>query len=808
MALSRFFLSLMSGVLGGGASQNILPPGPHLSDKVKRDHWTLGDEDAIHCFTNTPPFETLSLAGIRFEWAPGLPVPMFADEETQVGFTVTFNNEFWQGNSLYNSSELEDFRSLCASSTPCPSVSERCCVNHANLHSCRRSVSAVCNPWVAPSEDEDGYILVTHTPALVGGKQAPFVWTMALPADEWITIAHARFSRFQCAIGAQRVVVVRPRKAQTVVAILSTGGSLIAVFSGVFVVWSARQQVKRRRELYSSEWIVDAHKVQLLEGSMELKRSKVSVATGNDSMRNIHGCSVCLYENERYVQIPLTYRPTLTVMLREQVYRMRQAMKHTYHLNGMGGLVWDSDEKCFTHILWQTPGKGTLDVVLDHYEDIIDWTFRYSFARDVIGGLEVIHQSPLRCWGTLSLQNCFVDSRWSVRLNGYGLDPDTFGKHSFIEQRRKSIVPQKMSIAWEGLDWERQYYLAPEVLRGNPPTAASDVWSLGVILYEIATGSQGNLYSHLKLDPLATLKVLSEGGVELKFSEVKDAGFIELIAWCLKEDPTERPTLQHLRRRLRQVSPLRDRTLTDTIIKMLEESNKNLDRKVEQRTEQLVLERERNFEIVCSMVPRKIAEKLRDNIFIEPERFSTVALFFSDVCGFTRLASTLDASNIIQLLQCLFGHFDDIIINVGGDEEGLYKVETIGDCYVAASGVPTPVSNACDYILRFALEASKQPAEVSNHTSIPFQIRIGLHCGPLVAGVIGTHRNPRYNLFGDTMNTASRMESTSEPGRIQCSEAFYNHVIDRSHAHFETRGTIEVKGKGAMTTYWVTQGSR
>ena len=147
------------------------------------------------------------------------------------------------------------------------------------------------------------------------------------------------------------------------------------------------------------------------------------------------------------------------------------------------------------------------------------------------------------------------------------------------------------------------------------------------------------------------------------------------------------------------------------------------------------------------------------------------------------------------MLNTLFSEFDRI-----ADEHGVEKIKTIGDAYMAAAGLPEPMEDHAGAVVDMALEMVAVTRSYRTPDGEPFRARIGIHTGPVVAGVIGVKKFI-YDLWGDTVNTASRMESTGTVGEVQVSEATYERVKDRFE--FEPRGPIEVKGKGAMVTYFL-----
>lgn len=216
--------------------------------------------------------------------------------------------------------------------------------------------------------------------------------------------------------------------------------------------------------------------------------------------------------------------------------------------------------------------------------------------------------------------------------------------------------------------------------------------------------------------------------------------------------------------------------------------------------------RRRTDNLLFDVFPRHVAHALREGRKVEPEAREEVTVFFADIVGFTTISASLSPIKVSDMLDRLYTQFDAL-----SRKHGVFKVETIGDSYMAVTNLITDQPDHCQRMAAFA-QAS---IETANATLIdPDQpqlghvhMRIGLHAGPVVANVIGS-RNPRYCLFGDTVNTASRMESSSQKNMIQCSDTVAQLLLqqtplDNTTVRLEPRGKIDIKGKGIMEPYWI-----
>lgn len=200
-------------------------------------------------------------------------------------------------------------------------------------------------------------------------------------------------------------------------------------------------------------------------------------------------------------------------------------------------------------------------------------------------------------------------------------------------------------------------------------------------------------------------------------------------------------------------------------------------------------ERERAESLLLNVLPTEIAAELKTTGETVPRRYESISVLFADTVGFTPMSASMEPEEVVAKLNEVFTHFDSL-----AEAHGVEKIRTIGDSYMAAAGVPAPRADHAEALASMALSM------MDYAKSSPLRFRIGIHSGPVVAGVIGT-RKFQYDIWGDTVNTASRMESHGEPGRIQISESTRHLIADV----FVTipQGTIEIKGKGLLQTWWL-----
>lgn len=226
-------------------------------------------------------------------------------------------------------------------------------------------------------------------------------------------------------------------------------------------------------------------------------------------------------------------------------------------------------------------------------------------------------------------------------------------------------------------------------------------------------------------------------------------------------------------------------TLGNTINSMLDA--------LESSAKKIVAERERAEGLLLNILPPSIAKRLGHNQDTIADSFEEATVLFADIVNFTNLSSHISPTELVSMLNEIFSRFDRLL-----ERYGLEKIKTIGDSYMVVGGLPLIRPDHAEAVAEFALDMQQQIQEFNVQRGQAFSMRIGINTGPVVAGVIGLKKFI-YDLWGDTVNIASRMESHGIPGAIQVSSATYERLKDKYS--FEERGTIDVKGKGEMTTY-------
>jgi len=199
-------------------------------------------------------------------------------------------------------------------------------------------------------------------------------------------------------------------------------------------------------------------------------------------------------------------------------------------------------------------------------------------------------------------------------------------------------------------------------------------------------------------------------------------------------------------------------------------------------------------------LPISIAKRLKKKEHPISDHFDQASIIFIDIVGFTAMSKDSDPTDIVQALNKVFTHYDSI-----ASKHGLEKIKTIGDCYMAAAGIPVIQKDNTLRAARMAIEVRDYMVDYFTDHGFKLDVRIGLDCGPVVAGVIG-EKKFIYDMWSDAVNTASRMESSSIAGQVHVSERFKDAVTEYEQFDYVERGEIEIKGKGKMKTFFM--GSR
>ncbi|XP_047663440.1 atrial natriuretic peptide receptor 2 isoform X2 [Tachysurus fulvidraco] len=672
----------------------------------------------------------------------------------------------------------------------------------------------ICGPWIP----DDGKIF-THTIS-TSGKMTQTNWSAKVVlVHEGLTslIAHIRVGNMQVALEAKSTVLPTitcgddvcdveescstcpadcgdcPLSASVRAAI----GLTVTLIIISFVVTAMWFRYQKQKLLWDESWIIDFshikqdHVARAMGSIISIPAvnidSNASCVTGLSSCTGMATSNKQLYTHTgiydgRTVAIKMIKTKTfsLSKVIRQEVKQVRE-LDHPNLCKFFGGCI----EVPNVAIVTEYCPKGSLNDVLLNEEIPLNWGFRFSFATDIARGMSYLHQLKF-CHSKLTSSNCVIDDRWVCKITDYGL---------CVYRREDCAEP--LTTYQQRL---KEVYTPPEAQNGNlEPTLAGDVFSYSIILLEIATRSgpvpvEDNSADCAWCPPLPELIT---GKAENTCPCPTE--YAELIRRCRSHNPAHRPTFEQIRKFVHRINPHKVSPV-DMMMSLMEKYSKHLEVLVAERTQDLMHEKQKTDRLLYSMLPKQVADDLRQGKQSQAQSYVSATVYFSDIVGFTQLSSTSTPYQVVDFLNKLYTAFDEII-----DNHDVYKVETIGDAYMVVSGVPREngILHATE-IASMALDLVSvcKTFRIPHKPQTQLQIRAGIHSGPVVAGVVGT-KMPRYCLFGDTVNTASRMESTSEALKIQCSSSAFYLLEEIGGYTLTCRGVLQVKGKGDMVTYWL-----
>ncbi|GMT22362.1 hypothetical protein PFISCL1PPCAC_13659, partial [Pristionchus fissidentatus] len=525
-----------------------------------------------------------------------------------------------------------------------------------------------------------------------------------------------------------------------------------------------------------------------------------------------------LIEKQALDKLPFRiYREEVQLIDEEQVKSMMKAAVHD-NINPFLGISFNEKEELL--LVWKFCNRGTLQDIIYNDQIMMDTKFHGAFIRDIISGLEYLHAGLIAYHGSLTPWSCLIDRNWMVKLSDYGVaEPiERWEKNQWITVDElkcdddRSNAKQKTSALYDApemlkmreknkqrrvdQDWQRQTAVRRQL---------GDIYAFGMIMYEI-------IYRALPFpdsqDITELINAVSDGNRIIKPSiqdhKLLHMDLISLVQDCWNSTPEMRPSLRRIKLNVETYLKVKG-SLVDQMMRMMENYANNLEKLVKERTGMLEEANIRADKLLSQLLPAYVARELKEGKPVPPKTFSSSTVMFSDIVGFGDICRDATAAEIVNLLNSVFNGFDEFIAR-----REAYKVETIGDAYMFVSGVPEEngfrhVTNICSIALDIHNFLHEYRAPHS--PSLRVRCRLGVCSGPVAAAVVGLNA-PRYCLFGDTVNMASRMESTGEPEKTQISDTTKK-MLDQHYPDFMTveRGQVQVKGKGMCTTYWL-EGTR
>eukprot|EP00730_Choanoeca_flexa_P009274 TRINITY_DN12619_c0_g1_i2.p1 TRINITY_DN12619_c0_g1~~TRINITY_DN12619_c0_g1_i2.p1 ORF type:complete len:1785 (+),score=431.40 TRINITY_DN12619_c0_g1_i2:732-5357(+) len=435
--------------------------------------------------------------------------------------------------------------------------------------------------------------------------------------------------------------------------------------------------------------------------------------------------------------------------------RLLSKLRHPNIVTVMGAVI---DSRKEPLLILEFMEHGSLYDLMRNPNIEVDTDLVMPIIKDIVSGMLFLHTSkePIVHSDIKSL-NILCDSNFRAKVCDFGLS-------------------MKAKCGAVGTP----FWMAPEVINGGECTVQSDVYAFGITLWECMT--QQDPYGDEDVVEVlrAVANTRSKKPKRPVVPKTAPPEIQELMQACWKTDAEQRPSFVDIDNQMRT---LQVRNVGESILKSKQE-------------------KKQQGSVLQDVFPPHIAKALAEGRRVEPEHKDCVSVFFSDIVGFTNISSELDPIKVSDMLDRLYTQLDTLC-----QLHDIFKVETIGDAFMCASNLIKDQEDHTARLANFALDAIDAAAATMIDEDDPqrgtIKIRVGIHAGPVVGNVVGS-RNPRYCLFGDTINTASRMESSSEKGRVHVSKVAADLIREQDpNMLLESRGRREIKGKGKMHTYWL-----
>ncbi|XP_053400081.1 atrial natriuretic peptide receptor 1-like isoform X2 [Mercenaria mercenaria] len=587
----------------------------------------------------------------------------------------------------------------------------------------------------------------------------------------------------------------KPESKDTTVLIGVLVGVFVFIGIALVVMFIVYRKYRAEQELSAKTWIVEFHEIKTRKGKFNDSFMSKSLLNLEDKEEAQEFCKTSFCRNQ-VVAVRALHIPTIEVTRQLAVdFRQMQMATHANLATFVGACLQPGN----TSMLMEYCPRGSLQDMINNENIDLDWDFRFSLIQDVIKGMHYLHSCPLQVHGNLSSTNCVIDSRFALKITDYG-------PASLLAQDRAAA--RKQAVEEEVFNKRKLLWTAPEHLVSTTDTSGysqkGDVYSFSIVLQELIMRSEPFEENNMEAEEILT-QLKSKKPKLLRPIVAADACTPELMdlmtsCWC--DDPQDRPSFNDIDEIYKKMRRGKVTNMMDNLLKRMSDYADNLEHLAAERTKAYLEEKQKVEELLNKLLPESVSKQLQAGQRVVPESFDCVTIYFSDIVGFTVLCGKSTPIQVVDLLNDLYTAFDSAI-----DQFRVYKVETIGDAYMCVSGLPErigdehakEISNMSLTIL-YTLKSFK----IKHMPDELLKARIGLHSGAVVAGVVGL-KMPRYCLFGDTVNTASRMESNSIPFRIHISSSTKK-LLDLTPVYnIEERGEIEVKGKGSMKTYWLNE---
>ncbi|KAL5290146.1 NPR2 family protein [Megaselia abdita] len=534
--------------------------------------------------------------------------------------------------------------------------------------------------------------------------------------------------------------------------------------------------------------------------SMAKRQSQYTLAS--DDIASLAGeehtfIPVGFYRSSRVAIKPISVEPSsINRSLMLELKRMKD-LQHENLVKFYGACI-DGPRR---FLLTEYCPKGSLQEILENNQIQLDWMFKISLMQDIVRGMNFLHHSEIKSHGNLKSSNCVVDSRFNLKVTDFGLHYIRNKQYGSDDENSNAYVY-----------WKQLLWTSPELLKTWPrPLEGSqkgDVYAFAIIVHEILTregpfflGPNSNRSPQDIINLVKSYPDYNTEPFRPSLQGIKNEDIKLCMIKCWSQDPNDRPDFNNLKNVMRKLNRNNETgNIVDNLLHRMEQYANNLEEVVQERTQDYLEEKKKCEQLLYQLLPQSVAAQLISGKPVVAETFDEVTIYFSDIVGFTSISAQSTPMEVVKFLNDLYTCFDSIV-----EHYDVYKVETIGDAYMVVSGLPVRngIAHARE-IARLSLDLlnAVNNFKIHHRPDDPLKLRIGLHSGPCVAGVVGL-KMPRYCLFGDTVNTASRMESNGEALKIHISENT-KLILDQFGTFItKERGYVGMKGKGNLLTYWL-----
>ncbi|KAH7723899.1 Protein GCY-27 a [Aphelenchoides avenae] len=573
---------------------------------------------------------------------------------------------------------------------------------------------------------------------------------------------------------------------------LSAAGVLSVVALSFFVL---AYQRRRRLDVFRMHWRIPKQQLKIIENKKS--KGKPAGAQGGDLSSNRRVITAYAIVGTAKAEFT-SLKQCKKIRWDKEELKFIFELKRVNHdnLTTLLGICYNEGDMFY--LCHNMIERASLEDFVNDQDFNMDNTFKSAFLRDTLKGVQYLHKSAIGFHGLLTLFNCLVDANWVLKLTNFGI----------TNMLNKAIEREQLKLI-EFVPLSMYFYIAPENMtdiaygktypRG---TAVGDIYSFGMMLYQIVF--RVSPFDRANLAPKEILDEVKRKGLKpiVENTIPEEKALVDLMEECWQRNPELRPKLKKLNQVVGTAFESSKGNLVDQMIRMNEKYAQNLEQVVAERSSMLVEAQQQTDRLLCEMIPASIAEKLKLGQPIEPRSYDAATVLFAQLVDFSIFLTKSSPDQVIMFLNDVFTMFDHII-----GQHDAYKVETTGETYMVASGVPNEngdrhVFEISEIALKF--RESSYTYKVPNRPDWKLQVRIGYHCGPIAAGVIGI-KAPRYCLFGDTVNFASRMQSNCPPNQIQMSEPTAMMLKVDNRYVLTKRGIVRVKGKGDVNTYWLNE---